>query len=101
METRNDLARPRASFKVWQDRSLPIRQCGQCREDEYRTDSGLWLHWRNLEARCGESTPIGASKPRQGAKLGAVGLDTPARGLARARCDASYRRPSWEWMGCR
>lgn len=101
METRNDLARPRGGFRTVQDGSLPTRVCGECGEDEYRVDAGTWLHWRNLEARCGDSAPIAVSKPRTATKSAVVGEDSPERGLARAGLSSTYRRGSWEWMGCR
>lgn len=91
----------RKGFRTVQEGTLPTRVCGKCGEEEYRTDSGLWLHWRNLEARCGESVMIALSKPQEGHKSGPVGLDTPERGLARAGLTSTYRRGSWEWMGCR
>lgn len=99
---RNDLARPRGGFRTREDGTLSTRTCETCMGVLYRVPEGMWLHWGTLVEGCArEAPPIGVSKPREGAKSGPRGLDTPERGLARARCAGSYRRPSWEWMGCR
>lgn len=92
----------RKSFRTVQDGTLSTKTCERCSTLLYRVDTGLWLHWTTLQEACRiDSAPIALSKRQEGAKLATVGLDTPARGLARARCDASYRRPSWEWVGCK
>lgn len=99
---RNDLARPRAEFRTRERGTLATRTCATCAGQLYRVPEGAWLHWSTLGEGCRDmAPPIGVSKPREGPKLVAVGLDTPERGLARARAGGSYARPSWEWMGCK
>lgn len=98
---RNDLARPRARFRLREDGSLETGTCSACEGETYRVDEGTWLHWTTLGEACTNQPPLERpSKGQEGAKSGPRGLDTPARGLARAGLSSTYRRPSWEWMAC-
>lgn len=92
----------RNGFRTVQDGTLAQDHCPKCRGILYRVPEGSWLHWGTLAEECRiVPVPIGASKGQEGRKMAPIGLDTPERGLARARCTGSYRRPSWEWMACR
>ncbi len=96
------MARVRSSFRTREAGTLEVSACEKCGRITYKVPEGSWLHWSTLGEGCqSDSAPIGVSKPRQGAKMVPVGLDTPARGLARALVGGQYARPSWEWMGCR
>ena len=99
---RNDLARPRAGFRTVQDGTLAQDYCPRCRGVLYRVPEGSWFHWSTLGEACVNQPPLERpSEPREGPKSDPRGLDTPARGLARAGLSSTYRRPSWEWMGCK
>ena len=92
----------RNGFRTVQEGTLATRECPECSGVLYVVPEGSWLHWGTLVEGCRiVPVPIGTSKPREGRMLAPVGLDTPERGLARARCEGQYRRASWEWMACR
>lgn len=100
---RNDLARPRARFRLREDGTLETKACARCTGVLYRVDAGMWLHWATLEEGCPREASVTVEKVAFGPRVGECGPypgDSPERGLARARCNASYRRPSWEWMAC-
>lgn len=101
--SRNDLARPRSHFRIVQDGTLVQKHCPSCKGVLYRVPEGTWLHWTTLEEACPSSGSETVEKMAYGPTLAERTpsvLDSPERGLARARCAGSYRRPSWEWMAC-
>ena len=100
---RNDLARPRARFRLREDGSLGTGTCSACEGETYRVDEGTWLHWSTLEPACpregAETVEKVACGPTMDERVPSL-LDSPTRGLARVGLTSTYRRPSWEWMGC-
>ena len=101
---RNDLARPRGGFRTREEGTLEVKPCPSCTGATYVVPEGMWLHWSTLEEACPQE---GAEKPVEVpygptlAERSPSVLDSPERGLRRARLSGTYRRPSWEWMGCR
>ena len=100
---RDDLARPRAGFRIVQDGTLTQDYCPRCRGVLYRVPEGTWLHWSTLETACpregAEKVEKVAYGPTMDERVPSL-LDSPTRGLARVGLSSTYRRPSWEWMGC-
>lgn len=101
---RDDLARPRGGFRTREAGTLEVGACSACSSVTYKVPEGMWLHWATVEEGCPQEAsetvverPYG---PTMAERTPSV-LDSPERGLARSRCEATYRRPSWEWMGCR
>lgn len=96
--------RVRSEFRTRENGTLTTRTCDQCGKVVYAVPAGAWLHWGSLEEGCpreGTETPVGTLYGPTMAERTPSVLDSPERGLARARCAGSYRRPSWEWMACR
>lgn len=93
----------RHGFRTREDGTLPIRDCPACGQKTYTVPAGGWRHWGTLAEACGPVPVVVVSvavcKPRHGAK--STGTDTPERIAARAGLREMWRRPSWEWMGCR
>ncbi len=101
---RNDLARPRERFRLRKDGTLEVGRCSACRGETYRVDAGTWLHWTTLGEACPSDASVTVEKVAYGPTMQECSpsvLDSPTRGLARAGLSATYRRGSWEWMGCR
>jgi hypothetical protein len=101
---RNDLARPRAGFRLREDGTLSTRTCEQCGKLVYVVPEGFWRHWATLAPEC-----VSLEAPRTDENVacgptvqecGPYPLDSPTRGLARASLTSTYRRGSWEFMGC-
>lgn len=105
MMTRNDLSRPRARFRLREDGTLETKECPACSGPLYVVPAGTWLHWGTLAEECkasegsqtNEKVPFGPAMVDRGP----YPLDSPERGLTRAGLSSTYRRGSWEWMGCR
>lgn len=94
----------RGSFRTREDGTLEVSACVQCAGATYRVEEGMWLHWSTLEEACLQEASVTAVEVPYGPTLAERTpsmLDSPERGLQRARLSATYRRPSWEWMGCR
>ncbi len=93
----------RSRFRTREVGDLPTGQCGQCGRETYQTLTGSWQHWHSLVEACESVKPLERSpKPRTATKTAWEGLDTPVRAWKRSQVSTStYRRPSWEWMGCR
>jgi hypothetical protein len=101
---RNDLSRPRKSFRTREEGTLSTRTCETCMGVLYRVEEGSWLHWLTLGTACpreGSETIVEVAFGPTVQECRFSVLDSPERGLARAQLSSTYRRPSWEWMGCR
>ncbi len=101
---RDDLARPRGEFRTVEAGTLPTQRCLKCTRLVYRVPAGMWFHWNTLEEGCqreGTEKPVEAVFGPSVRECGPYPGDTAERGLARAGLSATYRRGSWEWMGCR
>src|SRR5688572_28493521 len=98
---RNDLARPASHFRTYQEGRLPVGKCGLCGKDTYAVPEGGWFHWATLGQGCPVEVPETPQETPQETKTEVIDLDTAERRNARQELSSTYRRPSWEWMGCR
>ena len=78
---RNDLARPRARFRLREDGSLETGTCSRCSGETYRVDEGTWLHWSTLGEACTNQPPLERPSKGQGGQSLARVDWTPRRGV--------------------
>lgn len=94
----------RDRFRTREEWTLETKPCALCSGLLYVVPEGMWLHWSTLGEGCPRSASETAVERPYGPTLAErcpYPGDTAERGLALARCDGQYRRPSWEWMACR